>query len=178
MVLALERERAIYARVVAAMGHPEPSTLLHELDAPRSRRYSPRDLGALWERALARAPQHAAYNLYLHVPYCKSICTFCNYKRLRVSTREALDEFVSFIVEEARLLAPSLSGARFAALYVGGGTPSVLSAEQLKRLLGALHEAFSFQECAQKNFEFDPMVMTEDRYQVVSSFGFTRYSFG
>lgn len=160
------------------MDYPEPSSLIHHVTEARAERLSPQDLVPRWQAAAASAGPEAAWNMYVHVPYCKSICTFCNYKRLKVSSREALDEYVAFIEHESALFAPALEGIAFGALYVGGGTPSVLSAEQLRRLMGALHGSFTFAEGAQKNFEFDPMVMTPDRYDVISSFGFTRFSFG
>ncbi len=141
-------------------------------------RYSVRELGKTWRAAVRGAGEEAAWNLYVHVPYCKSICTFCNYQRLRVSSVEALDEYVAFMVAEAGLLAPALEGVRFGGFYVGGGTPSVLSAAQLDTLLGGLHRAFRFAEGAQKTFEYDPMVMTDDRFAVLDRFDFKRYSFG
>ncbi|MEL7208604.1 MAG: hypothetical protein AAGK32_10300, partial [Actinomycetota bacterium] len=98
--------------------------------------------------------------------------------RLRVSSRDALDEYVDFIENEAALFAPAVEGVRFGALYVGGGTPSVLNAPQLDRLLGALHECFSFADRAHRTFEFDPAVMTPDRFEVIQRYGFHRYSFG
>jgi hypothetical protein len=173
-----ERERAVYAQVVAAMDYPEPSTLLHRLAERRSRNFARDELLSTWRQAAAEASDEAAWNLYVHVPYCKSICSFCNYKRLRVSSREALDRYVDFLAEEARVFGEALEGARFGALYVGGGTPSVLSADQLERLFAALFERFAFHEGAQKNFEFDPMVMTPDRFATVRRHGFSRFSFG
>jgi coproporphyrinogen III oxidase-like Fe-S oxidoreductase len=172
----LQRERALYRRVVAALGHAEPSSLLRELEHKRTRRFGAAELVERWRGAEGRG--QGARNLYLHVPFCKSICSFCNYKRLRVSSGEALDEFVAFIEAEARLFAPAFAGLPFETLYVGGGTPSVLAADQLARVLDALHTAFEFLPNAEKTFEFDPMVMTADRHQVLASFGFRRFSFG
>lgn len=177
---SLRIERAIYAKVVAAMDYPEPSALVHDMSGSRSRRHRADMLVERWKSAVeaAIATPDSAFNLYVHVPYCKSICDFCNYRRLRVSSKEGLDEYVTFIVNEAKLFAPSFVGAKFGGLYVGGGTPSVLGPEQLDRLFDTLMSSFTFHDGAQKNFEFDPMVMTEDRYRVVQKHGFTRFSFG
>jgi coproporphyrinogen III oxidase-like Fe-S oxidoreductase len=176
---SLERERSIYAQVVKAMQYPEASMLVHQLGSARSRRYAPQELTQHWARAVAKADRASAvWNMYVHVPYCKSLCTFCNYKRLRVSSKEALNEYVAFIDNETRLFAPAFEGVQFGAIYVGGGTPSVLDPEQLDRLFGAIFGRFDFHPQAQKNFEYDPMVMTEARFDVVQRYGFTRYSFG
>lgn len=174
--IAAERER--YAQIVASMSHADPSALIHEFRG-RTERFSPAELMQKWEGALASGvSRDAAFNLYIHVPYCKSICTFCNYKRLRVSSKDALNDYVDFMVSEMHGFAPSFRGVKFGAVYVGGGTPSVLDATQLDRLLSALHENFAFHKAAQKNFEYDPMVMTEDRLGLLQQFGFSRYSFG
>jgi hypothetical protein len=176
MGTSLQRERERYDAIVTAMTFADPSAIA-TAGLPE-KRYSPRELIKKWRTAVREASEEAAWNLYVHVPYCKSICTFCNYQRLRVSSVEALDEYVDFLAAEAGLLGPALDGVKFGGFYVGGGTPSVLSAEQLDRLLGALHRAFKFTEEAQKTFEYDPMVMTDDRFAVLDRFGFRRYSFG
>src|SRR5437870_523540 len=92
---ALRVERAIYARVAAAMRYPDPSALLKELSRDRTRRYSAAQLVEKWAGAAAQAAPGTAWNLYVHVPYCKSICDFCNYTRLRVSSTEALDAYAA-----------------------------------------------------------------------------------
>lgn len=156
----------------------DASNLVHRLDRVRSLQLTPEELAEGWRGAVHDAPPNAAWNMYVHVPFCKSICTFCNYKRLRVSSREALDQYASFIAREAQAFAGALEGVTFGALYVGGGTPSVLAPDQLDRMLAGIHDAFDFHPRAQKNFEYDPMVMTAERFAVIERFGFTRYSFG
>ena len=175
MTTAAQREREDNARMAEALSFPDPSLFVHDYGGARRERLSPRQLAEVW--ADARAPE-AAWNLYLHVPYCKSICSFCNYTRLRVSSQRSLDDYVSFIASEAQLFAPALEGVEFGSVYVGGGTPSVLSAEQLTRLFTTLHDTFRFAPGAQKNFEYDPMVMTPNRMEVLAEFGFNRFSFG
>lgn len=175
---ALHREHELYRRIADAMAFADPSELAYGLSPERTRWRSARDIGALWSAAVGAAPPNSAFNLYVHVPFCKSICSFCNYKRLRTSNPEALDEYVDFIVNEARILGERVSGVRFGSLYVGGGTPSVLSAARLQRLFEGLHASFRFHDGAAKTFEYDPMVMTDDRFDVLHAFAFSRYSFG
>ena len=171
-------ERARYADFVSAMAFADPSELVYGFRGPRAHKRSPTELAQTWADAAASARTDAVWNMYLHVPYCKSICSFCNYKRLRVSSTSALDEYVSFIENEAAIFGPAVESAAFGAFYVGGGTPSVLNAKQLDRLFTALHRHFRFDPLAVKTFEYDPMVMTEDRFDVIRNFGFNRYSFG
>jgi hypothetical protein len=175
---SLHKERAALAGLAASMTHSDPASLVWRLCGPE-RRLTPRELLRIWADA-SRDPWagEAAWNFYVHVPYCKSICSFCNYKRLRVSSREALEEYVDFVASEAQLLAPPLESQTFGALFVGGGTPSVLSAAQLERLLAALHQRFRFADGAEKTFEYDPMVMTEERFRVLAQYGFQRFTFG
>src|SRR5687767_2125107 len=76
----LQGERDIYARVVASQGYAEASSLVQQLGRGRERHYRPSELRDEWLSAVDRGHDGAARNLYLHVPFCKSICSFCNYK--------------------------------------------------------------------------------------------------
>ena len=117
-------------------------------------------------------------HLYVHVPFCKSICTFCNYERLRPSSKEALDQYTTDILQQIALFAPLVNHMEFSSIYFGGGTPSVLSANHLDTIMGALHENFRFYEFAGKHMEFDPAVMTAEKLAVANKYGFSNFSFG
>jgi coproporphyrinogen III oxidase-like Fe-S oxidoreductase len=74
--------------------------------------------------------------LYLHVPFCRDLCPFCPYNRFKYE-EERYRRYERAVREEIDLLAPSLAGARFCSLYVGGGTPTV-DPGGLERILGHL----------------------------------------
>ena len=118
--------------------------------------------------------------LYIHVPFCKKICDYCDFHAF--SAPEWLQlEYLNLIEAEMSAFAgrhPGLLG-RVETLYVGGGTPSSLSPEKMARLfeilrnfgvpLGSLREA---------TFEFNPESCDEERVSVALESGITRASLG
>jgi oxygen-independent coproporphyrinogen III oxidase len=79
----------------------------------------------------------AAPGLYLHVPFCSAICPYCDFSVLKGGL-PARKRFVEHLIAEVTLAAPEWRGPRpFDTVYFGGGTPSLLPAEDLERVLGA-----------------------------------------
>jgi coproporphyrinogen III oxidase-like Fe-S oxidoreductase len=134
----------------------------------------------IWSEALNNpiSPTNSHNNLYIHVPFCKSICTFCNYERLKPSTSELLEEYIVRFEESVNTFGPVFKDLPFHALYVGGGTPSILPPKLLQRMMEAVHDSFQFVPHPGKHFEFDPAVMSMEKTEVLKSFGFEHFSFG
>ncbi len=173
----------------------ENRTLLHEkyeslsnlIDASRfaylrgsEEYYTEHEVAELWREALANpiSPTDSHNNLYIHVPFCKSICTFCNYERLRPSTSDLLEEYMDRMVKSVETLAPVVQQLTWHAWYIGGGTPSILPPKMLDRLLTTISNAFSFHPRAGRHFEFDPAVMSNEKTEILRRHGFEHFSFG
>jgi len=138
------------------------------------------EVAELWARAL-RSPIGSLPSrncLYIHVPFCKSICSFCNYDRLQPSSPDLLKTWLARVLRSIDVIAPAVRPLTFHALYMGGGTPSVLPARLLKELLTAVDTKFSWHRMASRKIEFDPAVMNRERLEVLSAHGFRRLSFG
>ncbi len=108
--------------------------------------WSEEEVAALWRRGVARpAGELEPLNcVYVHVPFCKSICSFCNYDRLQPSSPELLNRWLTRILRSVEVIAPAVRPLTFHALYIGGGTPSVLPARFLKQFLERLDTALSW----------------------------------
>lgn len=138
------------------------------------------EVAALWTRAgrpspAARAPLNC---VYIHVPFCKSICSFCNYDRLQPSSPELLRTWLARALRTLAVIGPAVRPLEFHALYIGGGTPSVLPARLLRELLEALDAAIAWHPQASRKMEFDPAVMSRERLDVLAAHGFDQLSFG
>jgi coproporphyrinogen III oxidase-like Fe-S oxidoreductase len=120
----------------------------------------------------------AQNNVYVHVPFCKSICRFCNYERLQLSSPAWLRAYLDRLLASLDVLAPAVAHLEFHALYVGGGTPSTLPARMLQELFTKLDEKLRWHPHASREFEFDPTVMSAERLDVLKAHGVGRYSFG
>lgn len=89
-----------------------------------------------WPGALERP------GLYLHVPFCRNLCPYCPYNRVRYDAA-AFGRYEKAVCQEVDLYASHLEGHDFVSLYVGGGTPTV-DPEGLMRIMNHLREAISF----------------------------------
>lgn len=82
--------------------------------------------------------------VYLHIPFCKGICTFCPYVRYPLRSNRLLREYLGALEREISLYGKLLSDLdlKVTDIHVGGGTPSLLEGKDFKKLLGALNEHF------------------------------------
>jgi anaerobilin synthase len=117
--------------------------------------------------------------LYVHVPFCETLCLFCPFNK-SVGTAERVERYVSAIVREAELVGRTArcQSMTFHAVYIGGGTPSVLTIDQIERVFDALRRNFNIATDAEISFEFEPKSVTLDMLHSVKAMGTTRVSFG
>lgn len=123
------------------------------------------------DREEHRAPQ----SLYVHIPFCKSRCFYCDFTTF-VKSPAAMEAYVDALVAEWDLMEPL--EAPLATAYFGGGTPTLLSASLLHRLLDAMHRRFEFCADAEITFESNPDSITREKLRVLRDHGVNRISFG
>jgi oxygen-independent coproporphyrinogen-3 oxidase len=117
--------------------------------------------------------------LYVHVPFCSSICNYCNFNR------GLFDEPLKTRYVEALLREIGLAGGEGPApgteadtLYFGGGTPSLLEPEEIEAVIGACHDAFDLSPDAEITLEANPETVDAGRLNDFRSAGVNRVSFG
>ena len=138
-----------------------------------------KSLCSLWKSAPSHIKDTEVFaHIYVHVPFCKSICSFCNYERLRPSSPTELENYTENVLAQIALIAPYVSHLTFSSIYFGGGTPSVLSAKHLDVIMGALDSSFQFHHDNGRHMEFDPAVMNAQKLAVARKYGFEKFSFG
>ena len=132
-----------------------------------------------WKKLFKKFDDNAFINhLYIHVPFCKSICSFCNYERLRPSSKEALHDYTRRLIQQIEGIAPSVEHLQFSSIYFGGGTPSVLSAEHLDSIVSSLEAHLRFTKDSSRHMEFDPAIMNAKKLQVMTKHGFEKLALG
>ena len=114
--------------------------------------------------------------LYLHIPFCHRVCPYCSfYKHTPGAT--PIGAFIDALVLEARQrLGASAPPPR--TLYLGGGTPSMLSPRHLTRLFGALHELMDFTQLEEVTLEANPATFEVAKAVLFRELGVTRVSLG
>jgi oxygen-independent coproporphyrinogen-3 oxidase len=117
-------------------------------------------------------------SLYVHVPFCKSLCHFCACNRIITSNAELPLSFLDTIEREVAAVREA-SGPRSASQqHWGGGTPTHLTPDQVTRLFRTVTDAFPMRADAEISIEVDPRVTTDEHVAALRECGFNRISLG
>jgi coproporphyrinogen III oxidase-like Fe-S oxidoreductase len=118
--------------------------------------------------------------VYVHIPFCRHLCRFCGYHRKRLARSDTLSRYVDRLVAEIRQWSARLDGRPpVSALYFGGGTPTVLSADDFSRLLASLRETFVLSKDTQFDIESDMAALqARENISALRAAGVKRISFG
>ena len=112
--------------------------------------------------------------LYLHVPFCSSICNYCNFNR-GLFDASLKSRYVEAMDREIRSSAP---GAGADTIFFGGGTPSLLEPDEIARLIEACRATFDMPEDSEITLETNPETSSLDRMERFRAAGVNRISFG
>ncbi|MFM7585510.1 MAG: radical SAM protein, partial [Bacteroidota bacterium] len=107
--------------------------------------------------------------VYFHIPFCKQACSYCDFHFSTVRT--AQQEMVDCLLMELKLVFPSLHGERIDSIYFGGGTPSLLSAVQVKKLIDAVAKTIGLWRDAEITLEVNPDDLSADYLRSIRSVG-------
>ncbi|MCZ2287171.1 radical SAM protein, partial [Enterococcus faecium] len=122
-------------------------------------------------------PAENKVSAYIHIPFCEHICYYCDFNKVFLEG-QPVDEYVEMLLNEMRLMLESHPTANLETLYVGGGTPTSLSAKQLDRLLSGAREILPFQNGNEFTVEANPGDLTREKLQVMKNYGVNRLSMG
>lgn len=114
--------------------------------------------------------------LYIHIPFCRKKCRYCDF----VSFDNEFDyaAYTAALISEMKLYKPLVDGKRFSTIFIGGGTPSIMPAELLGRIIDTARECFSFDDEIEFTIEANPESLTEEKLLNYRSFGINRLSIG
>jgi oxygen-independent coproporphyrinogen-3 oxidase len=114
--------------------------------------------------------------IYLHIPFCKQACHYCDF---HFSTNTGIRrELVNAMGEEISLQTRYLEGESIGSVYFGGGTPSLLSADEVRFLLDSVHRNFPIAADAEITLEANPDDLTPGRCSDLRAAGINRLSIG
>jgi oxygen-independent coproporphyrinogen-3 oxidase len=115
--------------------------------------------------------------IYLHVPFCKSRCSYCDFATDVYRNNEAVERYVDALVKEITNYELRITNP-VETIYFGGGTPSLLQPAQLEKILGAIHKNFAVEETNEFTLEMNPATVTLEKLRDFRSLGVNRASFG
>jgi len=116
-----------------------------------------------------------AAGLYVHIPFCSSRCSYCDFAT-GLYQGELAERYVRALLQEIR--SSAYAGQHVDTIFFGGGTPSLLSASQLERILSALFEQFQVEAAAEITIEINPGSATPEKLRDFRRLGINRTSFG
>ncbi|MFH1539997.1 MAG: radical SAM protein [bacterium] len=118
-------------------------------------------------------------SLYVHVPYCrKTKCRYCMYRSKIIACESELDDYLDYIEEEAEFYSAVFDRHPFATVHIGGGTPTLLDENRLRRLLTIINGHFSFSPTRTCTLEIKPSHTTEAQLETALALGCNRISIG
>jgi oxygen-independent coproporphyrinogen-3 oxidase len=143
--------------------------------------FGPAEYGqALAQRASgANVGGKSALSLYIHIPFCESVCYYCACNKVITKHHEKAAEYLDVLAQEVALNVAVLgSGQAVSQLHLGGGTPTFLSDAELSQLMTMLRHAFRIAPGAEISIEVDPRTASPERLRHFAALGFNRLSFG
>src|SRR5215210_1295331 len=92
--------------------------------------------------------------IYIHIPFCKQACHYCNF---HFSTSMKLqNDFLDALLKEINLRSDYIGDIKIDTIYFGGGTPSILTRQQLMRIMHSLYSTYSIDAAAEITLEANP----------------------
>ncbi|MDI1308360.1 MAG: oxygen-independent coproporphyrinogen III oxidase [Methylotenera sp.] len=140
---------------------------------------------ALEQRRVAGAA--LPLSIYVHIPFCESLCFFCACNKIVTKHHERSAEYLRYLNREIDLHMEHLGTAKgtkkssantISQLHLGGGTPTFFSDDELSELMNMLKHNFIFAPNGEYSIEVDPRTVNEQRLKHLAELGFNRLSFG
>jgi len=146
---------------------------------PTADRFDERFGAADYVDALASRTTGAPLSLYVHLPFCNTICYYCACNKIVTRNHKHAAKYVEYLVREMNIVGDLVDGAPLVhQLHWGGGTPTFLSRLEMAALMGALRTRFAFAHDAEISIEVDPRKVDADTIGFLGELGFDRISVG
>lgn len=118
-----------------------------------------------------------ALELYIHIPFCVRKCAYCDFLSFP-ATERAHEEYVAKLIEEINGQSAGFQDYRVTSIFLGGGTPSILSADLMRDLFEALYQCFDIAVDAEISIEANPGTLTMEKLFMYHTCGINRISIG
>ena len=127
---------------------------------------------------MSKSNHFPAHSIYLHIPFCRKRCSYCDFNTY-AGIESLIPAYVNALCREIVKMA-SANSTRFPVhtIFFGGGTPSLLSPQQLESILQTLYNQFDVAENAEISMEANPGTIVDDRLKDYHALGVNRLSFG
>ncbi len=131
-----------------------------------------------FNRVMKQKPKDSTADIYVHTPYCDTICSFCNMNRKKVDNN--LDSYVQYLCKEFEKYKNRkyIQEKTIDTIFFGGGTPTIYSASQLETILSSLKNNFNISKNCEFTFESTLHNLTPEKLCIMEKYGVNRISIG
>ena len=134
---------------------------------------------ALAQRRDGPAALALPLSLYVHIPFCESLCYYCACNKIITKHHERSMPYLRYLEREVDLHTQIVgTGQPVSQLHLGGGSPTFLTDDEMRFLMAMLRRNFAIAPGAECSIEIDPRTVTPERLQVLHDLGFNRISYG
>ena len=116
--------------------------------------------------------------LYIHVPFCKQKCNYCDFYSRTCNGTAEIDAYVNALCEQIEREAPRYKNCTVKTIFIGGGTPSLLSSEAFERLCASVYKSINIDPCVEFSLEANPGTLTLEKLKSYRKNGVNRLSIG
>src|SRR5437867_8409630 len=128
---------------------------------------------ALKQRRSGVAAMSLPLSLYVHIPFCESLCYYCACNKIITKHHERAEPYLRYLSREVDLHTAHVGlGQVVSQLHLGGGSPTFLSDDELRALMAMLRRSFSLTPGGEYSIEVDPRTVDEGRLAVLAEMGF------
>ncbi|MES2896775.1 MAG: oxygen-independent coproporphyrinogen III oxidase [Pseudomonadota bacterium] len=146
---------------------------------PTAVQFTPSIDAAEYRAWLRDLPTADPVSVYIHIPFCSRLCWYCGCNTRAVRRHGPVADYVGYLMDELALLEAALPGRLDAgAIHLGGGTPNMLTVDELDVLFTGLGRVFRFQPGLEVAAEIDPPGLTREWVQAAAGHGLNRASLG
>ena len=134
---------------------------------------------ALQQRRSGTLAKAMPLSLYVHIPFCESLCYYCACNKIITKHHDRADVYLRYLSREIDLHTAHCGvGQVVSQLHLGGGTPTFLSDAGLRELMAMLKRSFTLAPGGEYSIEVDPRTVNTERLALLAELGFNRLSFG
>ena len=146
---------------------------------PTAVQFTPEVDEATYRGWLAALPPGDPVSVYMHIPFCARLCWYCGCNTRAVTRREPIGDYVTLLMRELATLAQALpTRLTVGDIHLGGGSPNMLSVEELDIIFTGLRQTFTVAPDAEIAAELDPAVLSGDWIAAAARHGLSRASLG
>ncbi|GAA0543226.1 oxygen-independent coproporphyrinogen III oxidase [Rhizomicrobium palustre] len=145
---------------------------------PTAPHFHPGVTSATMREWLANLPEGLPLSLYLHIPFCDTLCWFCGCHTTVVNRYSPVQSYLQNLLAEIATMGPLVKGHKVTHLHWGGGSPTMLAPDDVRKVKKALDEAFDFAPDAEFAVEIDPRGMKQEMITALAECGLNRASIG